>query len=68
MATLQIELDDDMYRRLETRARERGLTVEDVAVAAVANEAQMETVSPEVAAIIERQLEQYGSVFHRLAQ
>lgn len=68
MATLQITLDDDTYRRLEIQARERGLTVEDVAVAAVAKEAQAEDVSAEVKAMVERHLQQYGSLFHRLAQ
>lgn len=66
MTSLVIELDDDVLRRLEPRAREAGLPVE--AYVASLAETAAEAVDPQVIAVMDELIEQYRPVFDRLAQ
>jgi hypothetical protein len=69
MATIQITLDEETYRRFAARASERGESVEAVVSEFVSRAAAAEAgVALEVASIIERQLQTYEDVFHRLAE
>ncbi|HMO55263.1 MAG TPA: hypothetical protein PJ994_12215 [Tepidiformaceae bacterium] len=71
MATLTITIDDDTFARLVERAEEVDSDAATVATALVtsclAPERESE-VSPEVAAIIARQVEEFRPLFRRLAQ
>ena len=68
MTTITIELDDDVAARLQADAASAGIRVEEF-IAAIARERTVEAdVSPEVAAIIARQIERYRDVFQRLAE
>ncbi len=71
MATLTITIDDETFARLMERAADAEVDVEAVATALVTSGLAADagkTVSPEVAAIIERQVEQFRPLFQRLAQ
>lgn len=71
MATLTITLDDEIFARLLERAARAEVEAEDVAVALLKSGLTPDattTVSPEVATIIERQVEQFRPLFERLAQ
>jgi hypothetical protein len=71
MATLTITIDDETFARLTERAAEAHTDAETVATVLVtsclAPGLAME-VSPEVAAIIERQVTQFRPLYQRLAQ
>ena len=71
MATLTITIDDDTFARLTERAAEVGADAATVATALVTSCLAPELasqVSPEVAAIIERQVSHFRPLFQRLAQ
>ena len=68
MTTISVSLDDETYARLKAAAEAEGIAVEELAADAVRSQYRPAAISTEVAGIIERQIEQYRDVFHRLAQ
>ena len=73
MTSITIQLDDAVYARLLKQARVLHIEVSELVAEAAAaisatGEATASTVSPEVAAIIARQIEYYRPVFRRLAE
>ncbi len=72
MTSLTIELDDAVYERLLKQAKARDVGVSDLIAEAASlyagGDASEAKVSPEVAAIIARQIEYYRPVFRRLAE
>lgn len=71
MATLTITLDDETFARLLERAASAEVEAEVVATALITSGLTADAttaVSPEVSAIIARQVEQFRPLFQRLAQ
>ena len=68
MTTISVSLDDETYARLKAAADAEGIAIEELAAGALRTQYRPGAVSTEVAGIIERQIETYRPVFHRLAQ
>lgn len=68
MATITITLDDQLYSQLRDQAEESALTPEAIAAQIVSERLAIPHSSPEVRAIIARQLHDYERAFDRLAQ
>ena len=68
MATLTITLNDHLFEQLTEQAAEAALSPETVAAQIVSERLAIPHSSPEVRAIIARQLRQYRWAFDRLAE
>ena len=68
MTTITIELDDDVAARLQADAARDGIPVEELLATIVRERAAEVDTSPEVRAIIDRQIERYRNVFQRLSE
>lgn len=68
MATLTITLNDELYRQLNEQADEASLSPEECAAQIVAERLTIPHPSPEIRAIIARQLRDYQWAFDRLAE
>ena len=68
MATLTITLNDQLFEQLTEQAAEAELSPETVAAQIVAERLAVPHPSPEVRAIIARQLKHYRVAFDRLAE
>lgn len=68
MITLTITLDDEVFSRLQARAKEAGVSVEEHLAALAAANASGADVSDEFKALTADLIEEYRPVFHRLAQ
>jgi hypothetical protein len=68
MATLTITLNDRLYAQLTEQAAEAESSPEAIAAQIVAERLDVPHPSPEVRAIIARQLQHYRVAFDRLAE
>ena len=69
MAAITIEIDDTLLEQLAAKAMAEATTVEALVIEATARHLHgTRVVSPEVRAIIDRQIETYRRVFDRLAE
>ena len=68
MTTLTITLDDDVFSRLQARAKEAGVSVEEHLAALAEADAAGPEVSDEFKSVTAELIEEYRPVFHRLAQ
>lgn len=70
MTTVTIELDDNVYEKLEAQAASAQLSVEQLlaVVATSQSEASPGSVSQEFRELIERQSKRYERLFARLAE
>ncbi len=65
---VRVEIDEATYEGLRRRAEECQVPLDTLLAAIAGVDAASAQVSAEVVAIIERQIREYGPVFHRLAQ
>jgi len=67
---VHVELDDETYRLLEEQARSSNVSVEVLAMAAIAAQTRITTspISDEFRAVVREIVDAYRPVFHRLAE